>query len=310
MVLLSQQNFGALLVLFSAAGFSTLAIFIKLAFAAGANTLTILTMRFALASLCLWMLLKLFHISPKVKIKTVLKLGLMGAVGYGSMSLLFAASLQYLPASLSEMLLFTYPTLVSILSFLIGDEQFSWQKGLALAICFLGLFFILGVSLTGISHLGTILGLGSAIIYSCYIIIGKRVLQDVHPLVATTYVSTAAAFAFTIYSSTTNQLILTLPFQGWLALLGTASLGTIVGILGFFAGLNKIGAANASIISTAEPVLTILLSVLVLGEQLTFLQGLGGLLVVASILLLQLCTEDKKMNNRTLDVASCQTSDQ
>jgi len=291
MIVLSQQTKGALLVLMSAAGFSTLAIFIKIAYAAGANTITILTMRFLLASICLWILLKALAISPRITIKTGMKLCLMGILGYGSMSFLFAASLQYLPASLSEMLLFTYPTLVSILSFLIGDEKFNGQKGVALFICLVGLFFILGVSFTGISHLGIMLGLSCAVIYSCYILIGNRVLKNVHSLVATTYVSSAAAFAFAAYSITTDQLILAIPLMGWLALIGTASFGTILGILGFFAGLSKIGAANASIISTAEPVLTVLLSVLVLGEELTFLQFLGGLLIIASILLLQLCTD-------------------
>lgn len=309
MISLNQQTKGALLVLLSAAGFSTLAIFIKIAYAAGANTVTILTMRFLLASLCLWILLKLFAISPRVTIQTGVKLCLMGALGYGSMSFLFAASLQHLPASLSEMLLFTYPSLVSVLSFVIGDEKFNWQKGVALFICILGLFFILGVSFTGTSPLGILLGLSCAIVYSCYILIGNRVLRNVHSLVATTYVSSSAALAFTFYSITTDQLILILPIMGWLALIGTASFGTMLGILGFFAGLNKIGAANASIISTAEPVLTVLLSVLVLGEQLTFLQFLGGLLIIASILLLQLCTDTTEIsndvdNNRNVNISS------
>ena len=132
--------------------------------------------------------------------------------------------------------------------------------------------------------------------------ISKHVLKDVHSLVATTYVCSAAALAYALYTSITGQLILTLPSTGWLALLGIAFFGTIVGILCFFAGINKIGPAKASIISTAEPVLTILLSALVLGEQLTLLQGIGGLLIVSSILLLQLCT-GKTMD---LSASACQ----
>ena len=285
---MTQQHLGALLVLVSAAGFATLAIFIKMAYVAGANTLTVLTFRFALAALFLWVSLKPLHLSPHISAKTALKLCLMGIVGYGSMSFLFASSLNYLPASLSEMLLFTYPILVSIISFIIGVEQFSWQKGLALVICITGLFLILGISFTNISQLGIILGLSSAIVYSCYIMISNHVLKDVHSLVATTYVYSAAGLAFALYTSATNQLIVTLPLSGWLSLLGIAFLGTIVGILCFFAGITRIGAANASIISTAEPVLTVLLSVIVLGEHLTLLQCIGGLLIAGSILLLQL----------------------
>jgi len=290
---LNQQHLGALLVLISAAGFATLPIFIKMAYATGANTLTVLTLRFTLAALLLWIFLKPLGISPRIRVKTIFKLSLMGIIGYGSMSFLFASSLHYLSASLAEMLLFIYPVLVSIMSFIIGAEQFSWQKGLALVICVSGLFLILGVSFASISSLGVILGLSSAIVYSCYILISNRVLKDVHSLVATTYVCSAASLVFLLYTLATDQLMLTLPVTGWLSLLGIAFFATIVAILCFFAGLGKIGAANASIISTAEPVIAVLFSALFLGEQLTILQGIGGLLIVGSISILQLCTNNK-----------------
>jgi len=292
MIYLKKQHLGTLLVLLSATGFATLAIFIKIAYSAGANTLTVLTLRFILASLLLWVLLKPLGISPRIKRKTALKLSLMGIIGYGSMSFLFASSLQYLSASLSEMLLFTYPAMVSIMSFTLGFEKFSWQKGLALLTCLYGLFLILGVSLGNISHIGVALALGSAIIYSCYIMISNQVLKNVHSLVATTYVCSATALAFVIYTWSSGQLILTLPLAGWLSLFGIAFFGTIIGILCFFAGIIRIGAANAAIISTAEPIITVVLSTLVLDEHLTLFQGIGGLLIIASILILQLY-EDK-----------------
>lgn len=298
MIGLKQHHLGALLVLASAAGFATLAIFIKIAYAAGANLLTVLTIRFLLAALLLWIILKPLGISPHITKKTAVQLFLMGTIGYGSMSFLFAAALQYLPASLAEMLLFTYPVIVSLLSFIIGAEQFNWLKGLALAICSGGLFLILGVSLANISQLGVILGLSGAIIYSCYILVSNQVLKDIHPLVATTYVCSSAALTFLVYAGTTGQLILTLSLSGWLALLGIVIFGTIVGILFFFAGIAKVGATNASIISTAEPIITVLLSALVLSEHLTLLQIFGGFLIIASILILQLCTASK-VNEKT-----------
>lgn len=305
---MNQQHLGALLVLISATGFATLPIFIKVAYVTGANTLTVLTLRFMLAALLLWIFLKPLGISPRISGKTALKLCLMGVIGYGSMSFLFASCLQYLTAPLAEMLLFTYPVLVSIMSFITGAEEFSWQKGLALIIGVSGLFLILGVSLASISQIGVALGLGSAIVYSCYIMISNRILKDVHSLVATTYVCSAAALVFAVYTAVTDQLILTLPSTGWLALLGIAIFGTIVGILCFFAGLSRIGAANASIISTAEPAIAVLLSALVLGEQLTLLQGIGGLLIVTSILVLQIYSNNKANYVPTNDKLELETA--
>lgn len=285
---MKQQHAGALLVAASAAGFATLAIFIKFAYAAGANTITILAGRFILASFCLAFILKRRGIPLIVEKELMKRLLLMGGLGYGSMSMLFALSIQYLPASLAAMLLYTYPALVSVLSFLIGDEQYSWEKGLALAICFSGLFLVLGVSIENISMLGCALGLGASIVYSVYIVIGNRLLKNVDSMVTTTHVCISAAIVFVVAGVATNSLIFSLPLSGWLAIIGIALLPTIVGIMGFFAGMRLVGATNASIISTMEPVITVLLSVVLLNETITPLQVGGGVLILSGILILQL----------------------
>lgn len=287
---LTQQHTGALQVAASAAGFATLAIFIKFAYAAGASTVTILAWRFALAAICLALLLTWRKVSLKIDKKLLLQLTLLGGLGYGSMSMLFALTIKYVPASLAAMLLYTYPALVSLLSFAIGDEQYSWPKGLALSICFAGLFLVLGVSFANVSALGFIFGLGSAAVYSLYIVIGNRILKDVNPLVTTTYVCAAAAAVFLIAGLTTASLNSSLPLSGWLSIIGIALLATIVGIVGFFAGMSRIGATNASIISTLEPVITVLLSVALLNEKITPLQVGGGILILSGVIFLQLWT--------------------
>jgi drug/metabolite transporter (DMT)-like permease len=289
---MNQQTTGALLIIASAAGFATLAIFIKFAYAAGANVITIVAIRFLIAALFLGLVLKMRGISLFVGKKMAFQLCLMGAIGYGSMSVLFATSLKYLPASLSSMLLYTYPALVSLLSFTLGDEIFSLKKGFALVVCFVGLVLVLGVSFAELQPAGILLSLGSAVTYSCYIVIGNRLLKNVNPLVTTTYVCAAAATTFILIGLVTGDIILTLPLQGWLAILGIALFPTLIGILGFFAGMAHIGAANASIISTVEPLLTVVLAAILLNEAITLLQAIGGTLIISGILILQLWTND------------------
>ncbi|MEG6584896.1 DMT family transporter [Dendrosporobacter sp. 1207_IL3150] len=283
-----QKHAGTLMVLASATGFATLAIFIKLAYDAGANTVTILAIRFSLAALILWPILRIKNISANIGLKTIIQLCLMGALGYGTMSTFFALSIEHLPVSLAAMLLYTYPALVTILSFAVGDEKITWHKCIALAICFLGLFLILGVSFTSVDPLGIVYSLSASLVYSCYIVIGNRVLKNVNPLAATTYVCSSAALVFLIVGLVKGSLILSLTPIGWLSMAGIAILGTIVGILFFFAGLNKIGAANASIVSTTEPLITVLLSIAFLNDSISLIQGIGGLLIIAGVLILQL----------------------
>lgn len=284
---MQSQYTGMMLVLASAAGFATLPIFIKLAYAAGANTVTVLATRFILAAACLWLILHCRGISAAVNKRTLLRLCLLGALGYGAMSTAFASSLTYLPASLASLLLYMYPVIVSILAIVLGQDQLSWCKASALAISCSGLLLVLGVTFEGISSVGLAWGMIANITYSLYILAGNVLLREIEPIVVTTYVCTSAAVLFSFVAISTGEFVYTLPLQGWLALIGIVVFATIVGIVGFFAGMTRTGPANASIISCVEPAITVVMSMFLLGESITPLQAGGGFLLLLGVIMLQ-----------------------
>ena len=285
---MQEKNRGAWFIVASAAGFASLGILIKCAFAGGANISTILAGRFLIAACFLLLYLKLRRVSLVISPKTTLQLTLMGAVGYGGMSMLYANAIHYLPASLTSMLLYTYPALVTVLAVLVGDERFTMQKGAALLLCSAGLVMLLGASFDGVRLAGVLSVSGAAVIYSGYIVIGNRILKDLDPLVTSLYVCASAGLAFLCYGMATGELLLAISPAGWLSILGIAVFPTLFGVIGFFAGLRLIGATNASIISTLEPLITVLLSALLLGERITALQGLGGSVLLCGAIVLQL----------------------
>ncbi|HBA86516.1 MAG TPA: EamA family transporter [Geobacter sp.] len=283
-----KKHHGAWYIVASAAGFATLGILIKSAFAGGANITTILAGRFLIAGLFLVVYLKARGIPFRVDRRTAISLTLMGAIGYGGMSMLFANAIHYLPASLTAMLLYTYPALVTVLALLVGDERFNPAKGIALVVCTVGLVLLLGASFEGVRLEGVLSALGAASIYSCYIIIGNRILKNLDPMVTSLWVCTTAGLAFLLYGLATGELIYSMSPSGWLSILGIAMLPTLIGVIGFFAGLRLIGATNASIISMLEPLITVVLSALLLGERITPLQGFGGAVLLFGGLVLQL----------------------
>ena len=279
---------GVLLVVASAAGFGTLAVFMKFAYAAGANAVTILAFRFFLAAAIFWAVIIVRKRKLEADRDVILRSLAMGGIGYGAMSSLFASTVQILPASLAGLLLYTYPAQVSIISFLIGDDRFTWQKGLALGICFSGLLLVLDASFDQASMNGLVLGLSAALVYSVYIVVGNRLIKRADALETTTLVCTAAAFVFGLFGTVSGQLMLRLPMEGWVAIGGIAIFGTVIAILTFFAGMSHVGASNASIISTFEPVVTVILSWLFLAETINGLQIAGGALILAGVLVLQM----------------------
>lgn len=284
---MNPQLIGIGLTVLSATGFSTLAIFIKLAYAAGANTLTIMTVRFLLASLLLWIILAWRNVNPRLSSTLTIQLFLAGFIFYGAMSALFCLSLLYLPASLAAMILYTHPVLVTILSVLIGDETFNWRKGLALTTSFAGLSLVLGISFDTVRPLGIVLALGSALFYAIYIVLSNRLLKKVDTLLASTYICSAAATAFTLVCFAAGDFVYQLPPQGWLAMVSIALFATFLAILCFFAGLSRLGASNTSIVSTIEPAITVILSAALLNESIALVQIGGGILILAGIVILQ-----------------------
>ncbi|MBU5613703.1 DMT family transporter [Geomonas azotofigens] len=285
---MNNTHRGAWFIVASAAGFATLGILIKSAFTGGANISTVLAGRFLLAGVFLFGILRARGINCALDRRTALQLILMGAVGYGGMSGLYANAIHYLPASLTGMLLYTYPALVTVLALIVGDERFNAPKGIALVVCSVGLVLLLGASFEGAQLAGVLSVLGAAVIYSCYIIIGNRILKNIDPMVTSLWVCTAAGLAFLCYGTAKGELVLDLSPRGWLSIVAIAVFPTLFGVMGFFAGLRLIGATNASIISMLEPLITVLLSMILLGERITPLQGFGGAVLLFGGLILQL----------------------
>lgn len=289
-----MRGAGVLAVLASAAGFATVAIFIKYAYSAGATTLTVLTARFALAALLLALAARWQRVSLRLPRRVLAALLLLGMFGYGLMAVLFAASLLYVPASMAALLLYAYPAIVTLFAVGLGDETIHWRKALSLALCFAGLALVLGISSQQLSGSGIAFGLGSALVYAGYIVFSNRLLKAVPALAAATYVCLAAALLCALAGIATGSMDFDLPLQGWLSLLGIAFFGTVVGVLGFLVGMNRVGPAAASIISMIEPVITVLLAAVLLGDCLSWPQLSGGMLILGGILLLQLCANQVK----------------
>ncbi|MCO8649757.1 DMT family transporter, partial [Burkholderia multivorans] len=73
---------------------------------------------------------------------------------------------------------------------------------------------------------------------------------------------------------------------GWAAMLAIALVSTVAAMLAFFAGLERLGAARTSMLSTLEPVVTVALAALLFGEALSPLQWAGGVAILAAVLAL------------------------
>jgi drug/metabolite transporter (DMT)-like permease len=282
----NRNALGVALVIGSAVSFGTLGVFGKLAYRLGLTTPQLLSYRFALAALLLWSMAAVTRegLPPR---RSLVGLAIMGGAGYVGQSGSYFNALHFIPASTNALLLYTFPVVVTLLAAVLFGEPLGWTKLAACGVAFAGTVLVVEAQLHAVAPLGIVLGLGSAAFYSGYILYGSRLLPGLPPVSATASIMTSAAVVWTLYAAVTGQLAVdwTLPRVALIA--SFAMLGTTIPVLTFILGLRLVGPSRAAILSTFEPISTVLLAVIILGELASPIQYLGGALILASVVVLE-----------------------
>ncbi len=278
---------GVILVATSATGFSTLGILGKFAYAAGLNLPSILALRFLGTAAMLWAWL-LLRDRWQVPLDQAIKATLLGAIGYAVQATLYFSALLYTGAGITTLLLYTYPAFVTLLAWLFEGEAPDLYRKLALIVALIGCLLTADLSQSTAAPLGVIFGLGAGIWYSLYLMFGARLVKSVEPVVTSAYVSLGASFSFVLATLVISHFTLPNSLESIGVMVGIAVLATAIPIVTLFAGIQKIGTTRSAIVSTFEPVMTVLLGILFLGETLEGTQLIGGLMVVASVILANL----------------------
>ncbi|MFW5790881.1 MAG: DMT family transporter [Bacillota bacterium] len=286
-MILTKDKKGILVTAMSAAGFGAMPVIAQFAYSYGSNVTTLLFLRFTIASLIFFLILKLSNNPYNISKEDTIRLILLGAAGYGLLSSLYFFGVSLIPASLSGFLLYSYPAIVTVLAFLGREEPLYRENFISLIITIVGLGMVLGPVFTSINLLGVASILAAAFVYSLYILASNRVLKRVNWLSGSTVVTISAAFFFLITGSLRGNLYLNnISLEIILSGIGLAVFSTIVAVAGFYLGISLIGPSRASIVSSVEPLVTVMLSALFFAERLTFTQFLGGLLIILSIIIL------------------------
>lgn len=278
---MSRQS-AVVLVLLSALGFGSIALFAKIAYAAGVTPSMLLALRFLLAVAILAPLVW-FKRLPLPRGRALAGFVLMGAL-YTAQSQSYFTALVYASSGLVGLLLYIYPVLVTLFAVAFGWEKLDRRTLTLLVLAIAGLAITLGGDLQG-QPFGIALGILAACIYSVYIVIGGRLTQHADPLAATLVVMASAAVGNGMFAAAGNS---TLPggVAAWLAVGAIALFSTVIAIGTFLIGIKYIGASKASIISTLEPVITICLGVAFLGESVSLNQLVGGAMVLLAVVML------------------------
>jgi len=297
---------GILLTVVSAIGFGSGALFAKPAYAAGVDWHTLMTWRFTIGAGLAWVWLAA---SPRRRAaarsldrRSVLVAAALGVLYTGNASTYFAG-LQTVPASLAALIVYIYPAIVAVLALRLGRRLEGRRAWGALALALAGVALAVGnvESATAPPIGGLLLMVASPVIYSFWIVLSARLagerrtgvgrsrIEGVDPTAAGAVMMTATAAAYWITALVVGRPVLPaeIPGAAWGGIAGIGIVSTFVAIQTFYAGAHRIGAARASLVSTVEPIWTIVLAGLLLGEHLTPLQLVGGAMILTGVVIAQ-----------------------
>jgi drug/metabolite transporter (DMT)-like permease len=297
---------GIALVVVSAFGYGSGPLFAKPVYAAGVDWHTLMAWRFLLGAGLAWGWVLLIperraglRAMDRRALAVAIALGVMFTTNSGT----YFAALETVSASLGALIVYIYPALVAVLSLRVGrrlEGRRAWGSlGLALAGVALAVGNIDTSRMPPVS--GLLLMIASPIIYSVWIVLAARfsgerrsgVGRDAagarDPIAAGAVMMSATAITFWMTALAVGRPVLPwqIPGAAWGGIVGVGVGATFIAILGFYSGAHRIGAARASLISTVEPVWTIVWAAVIFGESLTPLQLVGGAMILAGVILAQ-----------------------
>jgi drug/metabolite transporter (DMT)-like permease len=229
-----------------------------------------------------------------ISLKDKLISGALGIFGYALFSSLFFYTLTGLSASMTVLLLYTYPIMVALLSFFILKEKFNIYKIFALILVSIGMYFLVGLELKSSGKIYFLTGLSSAFFYSLYIIYSRKYLERVKPLTSSLYVQIGAGLVLSLIHFHQLERPLTLLQNHFFFLISMAFICSFLAMSLFLSGLQKITSTETSILSTTEPISGIIIASLFLGEKLNGIQIIGAILILSGMILVGFSLNDKK----------------
>lgn len=291
----SRKIVGIAFALIAAIGFSTKAILVKLAYADGVDAITLLALRMAF-SVPFFLVAALFsstrqHRSSLAFQDKLAVVGL-GLIGYYLASLLDFLGLQTISAGLERLILFLYPTMVVLISALIFKRATGRGVLVALLISYAGIamVFLHDMQVLQPSVLsGSALVFASALAYAIYLVGAAPLIAKIGATRFTAYVMLVACVACLLQFAFTHPLAdLQLSSRIYGLSIAMAVVSTVIPAFMLAEAMERIGSTYTAMIGSVGPISTIYLAYLFLGEQLSLIQVIGSIFVLAGVLMVSL----------------------
>jgi drug/metabolite transporter (DMT)-like permease len=290
---LKSKNEGVLYILIGVTGYAFLPTLVKGILATGLDAIDIAIWRFLFATVAMWALIGLRNrrqgtASGGGSVPRVKMLGMGLLLGVAALAAFFG--LERIPASTYVLIFYCYPVMVAVFSKLIGapvPARFWVSLPLVLIGLALTLPDLAGVFSGATDALGILMALINALAVAVYYMASNRLMRGRSTFIESSAWTVTGALGLMVMLLALRGVQIPTGI-GWFYLLALAVVSTIVPTFALMHGIQKLGAARASMVSMVEPVISLVLAFFLLGDRLLPLQVIGAVLIITSVILLQL----------------------
>ena len=216
-------------------------------------------------------------------------LGLFGLLGVMVVQLVYYQAIQRIPIGVALVIEYTAPLLI-LGYWRVRGRHVGLGLWVAGGLTLIGCYFVVGAydaQLRQINAFGALLATVDALILAAYFLLAERLVHRY-----SSWALLCAGFGIAALAWCVVRPPWTLPWSALggelgLDVLGVVVIATVVPYLFSVGALRLIPAARVGLTSTAEPVIAAIAAWLLIGESLQALQVVGGLIVVAGIVIAQ-----------------------
>ena len=228
------------------------------------------------------------------ELKRELPLLLFSGMAMGINWILLFEAYKYTTVSVATLSYYFAPVLVTLVCPLLFAEKMGPKQWICFAMSTLGIVLITGIGdlSGGSNHMkGILFGLGAAVFYAAVILLNKFI-KGVAGIQRTFLQFLAAILILIPYVAFSGGMTLQrLDALGWICLLIVGLIHTGITYCLYFSALKELPGQEAAILSYIDPLVAVLISVFVLGEQMTAVQLIGGALILGFTLWNEIQTE-------------------
>ena len=218
----------------------------------------------------------------------------LGFVGVAGVQFTYYYTISKIHVGPAVLMQYLSPIWIALYAFIFQKEPLTKGRITALLLALLGCYFTVGgyrLDLFRLNRIGIVSGLISSLFFSFYALYGEKGLKKYDPWTLILYGFGFGAVFYWILISPMKMITEGYSFKIWMAFLYIAIFSTLIPFGLYFKGIERVRATRASITATWEPVMAGMAAYFVLGEVLSSLQVVGGIGVIAAIVLLQMAKE-------------------